>query len=354
MAFKNMLRRSIASKTPANGDISTLKASSDLLSKLPLPTPTAQGKESTFGTNPVIKTFYEGKSNGCNINWVETPPKQLNKKVSRAYDRVAIKVYKIKDPEQPTIAGRTPLMIHTIEVQSPVLVSSLKDIVEQEGVFLEAHETATFTSPFKPLYFSYDKIIALYNKASDGSTLKEHLDLLTQLMAEVFGEMMTQLGHLRESKLISFKLAWTYFPRDSIIYCGAGDCERLFRVVKTEYQAKSPGSSVLVVSCRHITFDGATFEWTTACLEIPSFGGNLPISSLPHYPLSFHANASLLKANLKTRGERVLDYQGLKYCEYSGTGISDGAGANRHNVSNSSGILDDASDKRNPRWWGVS
>lgn len=66
---------------------------------------------------------------------METPPKQLNKKVSRAYDRVAMKVYKVRDPEKPTIAGRTPLKIHIVEIQSPILVTSLKDVVKLEGIF---------------------------------------------------------------------------------------------------------------------------------------------------------------------------------------------------------------------------
>lgn len=66
---------------------------------------------------------------------METPPKQLNKKVSRAYDRVAMKVYKVRDPEKPTIAGRTPLKIHVVEIQSPILVTSLKDVVKLEGIF---------------------------------------------------------------------------------------------------------------------------------------------------------------------------------------------------------------------------
>jgi len=330
MAFKNMLRRVVASDTPINVNDSASTTFDEYPLKSPLPQPTIQGKETTFGTNPVIKTFYAGKSNGSSVNWVETPPKQLKQKVSKAYDRVAIKVYKVADPEQPTIAGRTPLKIEKIEVQSPVLVTSLKDIVEHEGIFLEAHETATFTSPFKPLFFSYDNIIAAYSEASAGSVLKEHLHLLTQLMAELFGNMLIQLRHLRDSKLISFKLAWAYFPRDSIIYRGAEDCERLFRVVDTEYQQIPPALSV---SCCHIVFTGATFQWTITNLEIPEFEGNLPISSLPNYPLSFHANASLLKSKLIARGKKVLDYQGLNYCEYAGTGNFVGAKTERHNVS---------------------
>ena len=332
MGFKNLIGRSVIPGSSINANVSASTTLNGLLSKSPAPTPTAQGKEPTFGTNPVIKTFYEGKGNGCAINWVETPPKQLKPKISKAYDRVAIKVYKVKDPEQPTITGRTPLKIHMIEIQSPILVSSLKDVVEQEGVFLEAHETAKFTAPFKPLYFCYDEIITLYKQAGEGTILKEHLHLLTGLMVDLFGDMMAQLKHLRESKLITFNLAWTYFPRDSILYCDAEDCDRLVRVIDTQYQDNGQGRTCLSITSRNIIFNGATFEWAITCLKIPGFGGNLPVTSLPNYPLSFHADPSFLKSKMKARGEKVLDYQGLRYCEYAGTGIFD-CPPKRHNVS---------------------
>src|SRR5580700_3791610 len=126
------------------------------------------GRDPTFGTNAIVKTFYEGPNSGCGyFNWVETPPKQLKKKVALAYDRVAIKVYKVKDGDKPTISGRTPLKIHMIQIQSPILIDAIKDIVKEENVFLESSEVASFEAPFKPLYFCYDKIMALHRKIQE-------------------------------------------------------------------------------------------------------------------------------------------------------------------------------------------
>ncbi len=56
----------------------------------------------TFGTDATIKTFYEKPGQG----WVKTSPKSLSKKYSEANDRVAIKVCKDQDPENPVIATR--------------------------------------------------------------------------------------------------------------------------------------------------------------------------------------------------------------------------------------------------------
>ncbi len=291
-------------------------------------------KDPNFGADPVTKIFYEGKnSGGGHYDWVETPPKQLNVKVARAYDRVAIKIYKIKDHEKPTISGRTPLKIHMIDLQSPALVAAIKDIVKDEDVFLEATETARFSAPFKPLYFCYDKIRALHESLDNDAILKKHVGLFLQVMRDIFGGIMTHLKHLKASGLISYKLAWTYFPKNSIIYGGSNDCERLCKVVDTQYVIPSDGPPSMQIKCQEIAFDGESFVWKTAMLEVPNFPGNLPVTALPCYPLSFHEDQEGLRARLTARGERVLDYQELTYSEYAGVGLYvDGSKLERHNV----------------------
>lgn len=311
------------------------KKSDDYSSASTLVAPTAgegSGKDPTFGTNAVVKTFYEGKNSGCgHYDWVETPPKQLKKKIALAYDRVAIKVYKVKDNDQPTITGRTPLKIHMVQLQSPILVEAIKDIVKEENVFLEATEVATFNTPFKPLYFCYDKIMALQRKCEEDTILKQHLNLLVQVMNEMFGGFMNQLKHLNSSGLISYKLAWTYFPRNSIVFCGTEDCERLCRVVDTQYQPKPARMDILAEELR---FDGESFVWKPITLEVPCFGGNLPVTALPSYPLTFHEDQEGVKARLIARGKKVLNYQELTHCEYAGIGIfKKGCDVKRHNVS---------------------
>lgn len=197
-------------------------------------------KDATFGTSPVIKTFYESRRegngpSGPNFNWQETPPRQLSAKKALNHDRMAIKVYKIKDYEQKTIGGRTPLKIHMNEIQSPYLTAELKSILEPMGVFLEASETAKFEAPFRPLYFALGDIRALYDKQKASPVLGAHLKLFLSVLSDLFDGFRAQLSNLQASKLISFKLAWTYFPRGSTLYSNAENTERLIRVVDTKH-----------------------------------------------------------------------------------------------------------------------
>lgn len=343
---KGRKRKADEEQTPETPAMNLFKRSKQAANKTvdDLPTPPdstmetddlipAVGKDPEFGTSANIKTFYEGKrSGGGHYDWVETPPKQLNEKVARNNSRVAIKIFKIKDHEQPTISGKTPLKIHSVEIQSQILVAALKDIVKEQGMYLEVTEPAKFQEPFKPLFFCYDKIMALCQKSKSTGLMKQHLHLLAGVMEELFESFMSHLRHLNASKLISYKLAWTYFPKDEMIYCGTRDCERVARVVSTQYVTHP--APAMMVACEEIAFNGEKFDWKPLGLEIPYFGGNLPVNELPHYPLSFHEDAPGIKERLTTRAKKVLDYQELTYCDYTGVGLlKSQCGFQRHNVS---------------------
>ena len=330
MAFKRMLNRTPNPETSVNlDDTSIYSITKATPSSNPQPNAMGLGKESTVGTNAVVKTFYEDHKKG----WVESRPKQLSTKTAKAYDRVAIKVYKVKDPKQPKIGGKLPLMIKSIEIQSPILVGALKHILERWGTFLEENDTAKLSAPFKPLYFAYDSIMSLYDRTHNDGVLKDHLQCLTHLMGELFGTMMTKLQNLRESRLICYDLAWTYFPKGSTLYCHMEDCERVYRVVDTKYDE---GRRSFKISCEDLAFTGSDFTWRQTDLEIKSFEDNVPITSLLNYPLSFHSDPDLLKMRLAARAKLVLGYQDLKYREYVGTGLSDDCEIRRHNVSSAS------------------
>lgn len=295
----------------------------------------ASNKDPTFGIDPVTKTFYEGKnSNPHYFDWTEKPPRPISKKIAKANDGVAIKVYKIKDLDKPVVSGRFALKYHMLEIQSPHLVNALCPIVKEQGVHLEPTDTATFHYPFRALYFCSDKIMSLYKKLDDGPGLKEHLALLLKVMGEIFGGVHNHVKNLQASKLISFKLAWAYYLKDSLVYSPGKDCERIRKVVDTSYRQSAGGKPILVIKCKEIIFDGEIFIWKDNDVEVGFFEGNKPIKELAHYPLSFHEDPKVVIAKLTTRGKRVLDYQGLVYSEYEGLAIyEDECGVEKHNVS---------------------
>lgn len=101
----------------------------------------------------------------------------------------------------------TPLKIHMVEIQSTVLIDALKDIMKIEGVHLSSPQVAKFMKPFKLLFFSYDKIMALVERNQEEVLLQNHLELLGQVMEEIFEADLEMLDDLKASGFISYELA---------------------------------------------------------------------------------------------------------------------------------------------------
>jgi hypothetical protein len=290
----------------------------------------------SLGTEAIVKMLYASKdSSPGNYDWVDYPPRQPSKSALKAQNRAAIMLYKVKDTSKPVIAGRFSLKYHKMEIQSPFLVAALKDIVEKEEVYLEPTDVATFTEPFRPLYFRSDDITALQKSTKPSDTvLESHLELLLRIMHEMFAETKQRVARLQASGLVSFDIAWAYFPKDSFVYSHHRHYDALAKVVDTVYQVdQETGRRFLRLKCKTIVFNGETFIWKDQDLDIYSFSGNKPITDLSHYPLRFHENPEEVKATLATRAKKVLDLQGLTYGAYTGLAYHRSChGMAKHNV----------------------
>jgi hypothetical protein len=290
--------------------------------------------ENQTGVDPVVKTFYEGKnSNATYFEWVDAPPRQVSKRVAKQNDRVAIKLYKTKDLSKPVLSGRFALKPYMMEIQSPILLAALRDIVAKEGIHLELSETLMVKEPFRALYFCHDEITALHRSTPDHSALKLQLQLLLKVMADIFVNVRKPVRQLQAAGLINFRLAWTYFPKDCIVYCPGKDAERLYKIVNTSYQCE-PKPPRLMMEAREIAFDGSDYVWQKVAFGMSPWEGNKPVTELQYYPLEFHPDPESVKKRIGERGARVLDYQGLRYCMYTGLGIfEDERALEKHNVS---------------------
>lgn len=219
-----------------------------------------------------------------------------------------------------------------MDVQSPFLVALLKDLVKEEGVNLEVSESAYFQEPFKPLFFCYDKIVAL-SQAAPAGLASQHLKLLVSVLNELFRGFMHTLANLRKSRLITYSLAWTHFPRGSLVYSAASGCTTVCRVVSTNYVSDRRGKR-LVLECEEISFDGQTFSWSPVHHIIPGFEGNQPVDQLPCFLLEFHPEREVVERRLKERAKKVLEYQELSYREYDGVAIfTRGCERKKYNVN---------------------
>jgi len=295
----------------------------------------ASGSE--LGSSLVVKTLYEGPSSHDNFyEWVDYPPKQLSKSAAKAQDRVAIKVFKIKDKEKPAIMGRYPLRYHMLEVQNPLLVAALGEILKKQDMHLDLSENASFSYPFRELYFAYDDITAKcrdLDDEKDGAALRPFLLLFIKLLDDIFQDTRTKLKQLREEGLVSFKLAWAYFPKKTTVISWGSNCELLVKADDASYKPIGMGCQVLAIKGKVLRFNGTGFQWEDYELDIPEFCGNKPITELPVYPLEFYKEKDDIVERLTARGRKVLDHQGLTYVNYQGIAVhTEGKNVSKHNV----------------------
>lgn len=322
--------------TTSSSDSQTLADESDISPNAKV----ADSNDTALGSHPCVKTLYEGPGSSPYIkNWVDYPPKQLSKSASKAQDRVAIMLYKVKDLEKPVVKGRSSLTCASIEIQNLNLVAALEPILKKEEVNLDLSSTAHFDAPFRPLYFCYDEIAAKCRSLPQNDTLKTFMLLLIKVLDEVFEEVRLKRQSLLKSGLISYKIAWTYYVHDASILSRGPNCEVLSKAVSTTY-TKQDGKDVLRLNARILRFNGEAFMWEDCHLDVPEFEGNKPITDLPHFPLEFHENPQAVKDQMAARGRMVLDYQGLVYCTYDGVAMfqDERGGTQKYNVSGLMGV----------------
>ncbi|KAK9444651.1 AAA family ATPase [Metarhizium brunneum] len=169
-----------------------------------------------FGMNAGVKTCYEGLGSipGSYI-WVNKPPKQVSSSVAKECDGMAIKVFKIKDRENPCIGGIFPLKYHPVDVQNLVLVESLKPIFREK---IGSRLDTEYTEPLQDLWFYQEEIANLAMTAEKADALKPYLQLLLTTMNEIFAGLRFANKKIQQIGLVDFKSAWTLFPRDCPVY----------------------------------------------------------------------------------------------------------------------------------------
>ncbi|KAK3372966.1 P-loop containing nucleoside triphosphate hydrolase protein [Lasiosphaeria ovina] len=316
-------------------DTAKARSKTNKASKNPLAS-SVPSKNAELGSSVSVKTLYEGPNSHDDFyDWVDYPPKQLSKSAAKAQDRVAIKVFKVKDTDKPVISGRSSLRYHMVEIQNPLLLAALGDILKKQDVHLEANENASFQHPFTKLYFGYLDILAAYRALGNddaSNALRPFLLLLIRLLDDIFADTRAKLEQLRASGLVSYKLAWAFFPRNTTVIAWGNNCELLCKVTDTTYNCAGI-MKFLQIEGKVLRFNGRGFQWEDYQIKLPEFSGNKLITQLPAYPLEFHEGADEVKARLTARGRKVLDYQGLAYVNYTGIAMhQDGKDMQKHNV----------------------
>lgn len=91
-----------------------------------------------------------------------------------------------------------------------------------------------------------------------------------------------------------------------------------FELTEVEFDEEREGINCFRLHCYYIDFDGFAWRPVTKTFCIPPFEGTKSIDSLPACPLRYFKNAADIKADLITRGKKVMNCITDRHLQYTG------------------------------------
>ncbi|KAF1954563.1 P-loop containing nucleoside triphosphate hydrolase protein [Byssothecium circinans] len=162
-------------------------------------------------------------------------------------------------------------------------------------------------------------------KAKPDGELAGVLCAALQYFDEDFGSTLASLKSLTEQDEITFKLLWTLFPPETIVYTRSNMLQedQLLICESVEYKELKDGSKVLMMDCRLISHDGVVLGWLGDVIKIEEFEGAKKVQELKCFPFSRHAKQDEISARLLERGKRFTELSSAAFCDYKGQTIGE-------------------------------
>lgn len=231
-----------------------------------------------------------------------------------------------------------------IDIISLDLWELLKEHLAATPRHLFRGQPMTIYSPFEAFVHEFDLLqkVATDNNEQDSEQQKEARKDLQLLLGVISGgssgdEKLNKYFKMRNSYrsdgTIQFDDLWTIFPPGTLIYGKPFQREdQVFVVADNWYPWPRRGDRPATwqpwgLACWVYDWTGTEFKRTPFNVQIESFEGRKPITSLPYYPLQYMGESefSSVKAGLITRGKRFRRYceakEGSRMFEYEGDAI---------------------------------
>ena len=202
-------------------------------------------KDAKPGMFSGVKNLYEGPTRcACCINWVEEYPDDTKAIIDDDAQRYAIIVRNMKGHE-----GKKPMCVHSIEVQSPLLKSILKDVFDGFEGITATLKNLTFRKPFAPFFYLWESFEKAAEHQDDELAL-HHIQILHKVLKEELQEKINTYHDLVAHQVITFDFLWTIFvPKELLFFVQDGQ-DVMLKLQTSKYQERGPQS--FSVSCKYV------------------------------------------------------------------------------------------------------
>ena len=220
-----------------------------------------------------------------------------------------------------------------IDIKSKVLREVLRAVLKEcKAVSLEVEEP---TIDPELLFMYLEELRTHYRKTLKGQlktekkrkaikrveTQRSLCKALVSYLDTDFADIKKSLYPLIKAGNIDFSLAWGLFKPESIVVTscyGHWDEPRCFQLHRVEKNENMRRGKWYTITGRYLEYDGKTFGWAEASVEIDSFKGPRPITSLDIYPLKYHQNPDAIMRQIIERGKQFVAMDGMQYKAHKG------------------------------------
>ena len=261
----------------------------------------------------------------CSVHNVYETPRDENGKTSWTKDLPETLAKPAENEESAQYAlivrnskcydGRRTLSIHSVVIQSEPLKKFLGKVLEKYPGVTTTLERLELRAPFKPLVHRWEDFLKFRELEEDPIT-KEHVELFYKIFEEELRNDLAQKADLIRNGVITHSLIWSIFEPDDVVVNSVGGRTRGMLFCDDAIDCRT---GAWVLGCRYIDFDGDYFGYREEEFKIPPFLGTMPITSLPLFPLKYHADSAATREKLIAQGKVWEAHKGYHYKEYEGT-----------------------------------
>lgn len=220
----------------------------------------------------------------------------------------------------------------SLSVNSPAIKDVLRDVIgDFPGISFYTKDVSLKFEP-KVLYHYYPELgkrTEELKKAEAESERAAHMGLLMEFISEHFADEIKEVENLKQRGLITYRLLWTIFRPGIMLYSTVLGQSRAFKLLSYDYVSTRCGPA-LQLTGQYVDFDGDDFGLRVSHLQIPEYGGAMPIDSLPVFPMSLHPSPEAVKKLLLERGRKFEAHAGQHFVEYRGIALDEER--NRFNI----------------------
>jgi hypothetical protein len=207
-------------------------------------------KEANPGMFSGIKNLYEGPPRcDCCINWDEDYPDDTKATIDDEAQRYALLVRNMKGHE-----GDKPMYVHSIEVQSPLLESILKEVFDGFEGITATLKSLTFRRPFAPFFHRWERFEKAAEHQDDELAL-HHIQLLHQVLKEELQEKISTYQDLVAHQLMTFDFLWTIFVPGELLFFVQDGQDIILKLQTSNYYQGSETQG-FSISCKYVDWDG--------------------------------------------------------------------------------------------------